>query len=48
MSATAWTAGTISGSTSFTDGQCVVLKFTAGTNAAKATFRCSVKQTAGT
>lgn len=47
MSATAWTRGTASGSTSYTDGQCVVLKFTAGTDAAKATFRCSIKQSAG-
>jgi hypothetical protein len=48
MSATAWTAGSMSGTTSFTDGQCLVIKFTAGTNAAKATFRCSIKETAST
>lgn len=48
MSASAWTRGTASGSTAYTDGQCVVLKFTAGTDAAKATYRCSVKQSAGT
>jgi hypothetical protein len=47
MSATAWTAGTASGTTSFTDGQCAVVEFSAGTNAAKAGFRCSAKQTAG-
>lgn len=48
MSASAWTRGTASGSTAYTDGQCVVLVLTAGTSATKATFRCSVKQTAGT
>ncbi len=48
MSASAWTRGTASGSTAYTDGQCVVLKFSAGTDASKATYRCSVKQSAGT
>lgn len=46
MSATAWTAGTATGTTSFTTGQCAVFKYTAGTNAAKATFRVSMKETA--
>lgn len=47
MSASAWTRGTASGTTSWTDGQCVVIRYSAGTNATKAVYRCSVRQTAG-
>lgn len=48
MGTTAWAPGTPGGTaTSFTGGECVVLRFTAAANADPATVRCSVKQVAG-
>ncbi len=48
LATTAWGAGSAAGtSTAFTTGQCVVLEFSAGTDAAKTGIRCSVRQSAG-
>lgn len=48
MGTTAWSPGTPGGTaTSFTGGECVVLRFSAAANAGQATVRCSVKQVAG-
>lgn len=48
LGVTAWATGTPAGTvTSFTTGQCVVIKFTAATNADKTGVRCSVRQSAG-
>ena len=48
LATTAWGAGSAAGtSTAFTTGQCVVIKFSAVTNADKTGIRCSLRQPAG-
>jgi len=49
MSATQWTAGTPTGTTSWTNGQCVAFELTTASGTSnKVTIRCSMSQSAGT